>query len=115
VWIKWNLKTSTSRTVLTLLCIKSEVSETDHIENKHHLCGHRAHIFVLSSSAIRMLLETVTFVSIVTLRIPTHFYMQDQAAGYHVHWYSICPLSLATGICPTTLQGKNWHQYNSVY
>ena len=85
MWVKWNLKPSTSRTVLTLLCIKSEVSETDHIENKHHLCGLRAHISVLSSLAMRMLLETATFVSIVTLRIPAHFCLQDQAAGYHVH------------------------------
>lgn len=114
VWIKWYFKPSTSRTVLTLLCTKSEVSETDHVENKHHLCSLRAHISVLSSSAMRMLLETVTFASIVTVRIPAHFYLQDQAAGYHVHWYSICPLSLATGIWPSTLQRKNWHQYNSV-
>lgn len=94
---------------------KSEVSETDRIDNKHHLCGLRAHISVLYWAAMRMLLETTTFVSIVTLCIRAHFYLQALAAGYHVYWHSVSPLSLATGIYRTTFRGKNRHQYDSVY
>lgn len=70
---------------------KSEVSETDRIDHKHHLCGLRAHISVLYWSAMRMLLETITFVSIVTLCIPAHFYLQAPAAGYHVHGIQSLP------------------------
>jgi hypothetical protein len=47
---------------------KSEDPETDHTDNKQHLCGSRAPIptSIVLMGPMRMLPESVTFVSIVT-------------------------------------------------